>query len=319
MHAIKVGEFGGPEVLRLEETVLPAPGPGEVLVSVKAAGVNPVDTYLRSGTYALRPELPYTPGFDGAGVVEALGEGVSRWSPGDRVFIAESRTGTYAECALCREDRIFALPDSLSFEEGAGIGIPFATAYRALFTKARAADKEAVFIHGASGGVGTAAVQLAKAAGLRVIGSAGSPRGLELVRDLGADEVVDHRRREYLSRTDLFGERGVDIVLEMAAERNLDEDLRILSTGGRIVIVGCRGTATIAPREAMMRDAVVYGMSLFRMSWEERTSVYDRLQEGLREGRLRPVVGRTFPLAEAAAAHERIMEPGACGKIVLLP
>ena len=177
MKAVRVREFGPPEAMRLEEVPELRPGARQVLVKVEAAGVNPVDSYIRLGLYARRPPLPYTPGSDAAGVVAAVGEGVTRTTPGARVFLSGTMSGAYAEQALCDESQVHPLPDRVSFAQGAGVFIPYATAYRALFQKAHARPAETVLVHGASGGVGTAAVQLAHAAGMTVIGTAGSERG----------------------------------------------------------------------------------------------------------------------------------------------
>ncbi|HYX42813.1 MAG TPA: alcohol dehydrogenase catalytic domain-containing protein, partial [Pyrinomonadaceae bacterium] len=174
MKTIRVHEFGGPEVLRLEEVEAPQAGAGQVVVRVAAAGVNPVEVYIRSGMYARKPELPFTPGMDGAGTVEACGADVQRVRAGDRVYIAGSLSGTYAERALCLESQVHPLPAAVSFQQGAAMGVPYATAYRALFDRGQAKPSETVLVHGATGGVGIAAVQLARAAGLTVIGTGGT-------------------------------------------------------------------------------------------------------------------------------------------------
>jgi len=320
MKAIRVHEFGGPEVLRLEDVPDPQPGAGQVVVRVKAAGVNPVDTYIRSGTYARKPALPYTPGMDAAGVVEAIGPGVTRVAEGDRVYVAGTLSGAYAEQALCLETQVHPLATKVSFAQGAAVGVPYATAYRALFQLARATPGETVLVHGASGGVGIAAVQLARAAGMRVIGTAGTEKGRALVAHEGAHEVLDHRAADYLERLrTLTSGRGVDLVLEMLANANLGKDLQILAMGGRVVVIGSRGTAEINPRDAMGRDASILAMSLFNASERELASIHAALVAGLESGALRPVVGQELPLAEASRAHQKVMEPGAYGKIVLVP
>ena len=154
MKAIRVHEFGGSEVLRLEEVPTPQPGPGQVLVRMRAIGVNPIETYIRTGTYAYKPTLPYTPGNDGAGVVEQVGTDVNEFKPGDRVYTARSVSGTYAEFALCTTEQVHPLPANVSFGQGAAMGTPYATAYRGLFQRADAKPGETVLVHGASGGVG---------------------------------------------------------------------------------------------------------------------------------------------------------------------
>src|SRR5512139_1971426 len=163
MKAIKVHEFGQPEVMQLEEGSVPRPGRGQVLIAVKAAGVNPVDTYIRSGQYAVRPQLPYTPGLDGAGLIESVGEGVTGWAVGDRVYTAGTLSGSYAEFLLCDQAQVHCLPDGVSYQQGAAVGVPYGVAYRALFNRALAKPGETVLIHGATGGVGIAAVQMARA------------------------------------------------------------------------------------------------------------------------------------------------------------
>ena len=320
MRAIRVHEFGGPEVLRLEELAGPSPGAGQVLVRVRAAGVNPVDTYIRSGAHAVKPPLPYTPGLDAAGEVVAAGEGVTRVAPGQRVYTAGSLSGTYAELALCDESQVHPLPDRVSFAQGAGVFTPYATAYRALFQRAAGRPGETVLVHGASGGVGTAAVQIARAAGFRVFGTAGTEEGRRLVAEQGAHHVLDHHAPDYLERlAGLTGGRGVDVILEMLANVNLGKDLGVVAKGGRVVVIGSRGTVEVNPRLAMTRDAAVLGMSLFNASPQELQSVHAALAAGLEAGTLRPVVGRELPLTEAARAHEEVLKPGSYGKIVLLP
>ena len=264
MKAIRVHEFGGPEVLRLEEVADPQPGEGEVLVRVRAAGVNPVDTYIRSGGHAIKPSLPYTPGLDAAGVVEAVGEGVTRVAAGDRVYTAGTVSGAYAELAVCKESQVYRLPERVSFAQGAGVFTPYATAYRALFNRGQGKAGESVLVHGASGGVGTAAVQFARAAGFKVIGTGGTEEGRRLVAEQGAHHVLDHRAPDYLEQLKtLTGGEGVDIILEMLSNVNLGKDLDVLTKGGRVVVVGSRGAVEINPRALMMRDASIHGLTLF--------------------------------------------------------
>ncbi|HEY0080433.1 MAG TPA: NADPH:quinone reductase [Pyrinomonadaceae bacterium] len=320
MKAIRVSEFGEPEVMRLEEVAEPQAGAGQVLVRVRAAGVNPVDTYIRAGVYARKPALPYTPGMDAAGVVEANGDGVKRVREGERVYVAGTLSGTYAELALCDESQVQRLPERVSFAEGAGVFVPYATAYRALFQRAEAQAGETVLVHGASGGVGLAAVQLARAAGLRVIGTGGTEEGRKLVAREGAHHVLDHRAPDYLDElAQLTDGRGVDVILEMLANVNLGRDLTVLAYGGRVVVIGNRGTVEINPRDAMSRDATIHGMSLLNAPTALLSGIHAALVAGLENGTLRPVVGRELPLAEAARAHREIMETSALGKIVLIP
>lgn len=320
MKAIRVREFGGPEVLQLQEVPDLKPSAGQVVVRIRATGVNPVDTYIRSGNYARKPSLPYTPGTDGAGTIEAVGPGATRFAVGDRVYLAGSLSGTYAEQALCEERTVFPLPANVSFAQGAAMHVPYATAFRALFHRAQARGGETVLIHGASGGVGIAAVQLARAAGLRVTGTVGSDRGRKLVAAEGAHHILDHKSPGHFDEAlALTAGRGYDVIVEMLANVNLGRDLGLLAPGGRVVVVGCRGSVEINPRDAMMRDASILGMSLWNASPEDLTSIHSALVAGLENKTLRPVIGQEIPLSEAARAHIAVMEPGAYGKIVLIP
>jgi NADPH:quinone reductase len=320
MKAIRVHETGGPEVLKLEDAPDLKPGPGQVVVRVKAAGVNPVDTYIRSGNHAVKSPLPYTPGMDAAGDVEAIGEGVTRFNVGDRVYTAGTLTGAYAEQSLCNESQVHRLPPPVSYKQGAAINVPYATAYRALFYRAKAVAGESVLVHGASGGVGIASVQLARSAGMKVIGTGGTDEGRALAAKEGAHHVLDHRAPNYLEELlALTGGQGVDVILEMLANVNLGNDLKVLAKFGRVVVIGNRGTIEINPRDAMGRDAAILGMTLMNATEREVTSIHAALVAGLENGTLRPIVGQEMPLADASRAHTAVLEPGAYGKIVLIP
>jgi len=320
MKAIRVHEFGGPEVMKLEEAPDLKAGLGQVVVSVKGVGVNPVDTYIRSGAYAMKPALPYTPGMDAAGTVAAVGEGVESVGVGERVYVAGTLSGAYAEQALCEAAQVHHLPARVSFAQGAGVNIPYATAYRALYHRAQGRPGETVLVHGASGGVGIAAVQMARARGFTVIGTAGTEKGRKLVLEQGAHHVVDHRVEGYTQEImALTAGRGVDIILEMLANVNLAKDLTLLALRGRVVVIGNRGSIEINPRATMQRDLSILGFTLMNAGKEELASIHAALVAGLENGTLNPVVGHQMPLAEAARAHQAVMEPGAYGKIVLVP
>jgi NADPH2:quinone reductase len=317
MQAIVVNQFGGPDVLSLQTVPDPSPAPGQVLMRVRACGVNPVDTYIRSGTYARKPTLPYIPGTDIGGEVVAVGEGVARVKKGDRVY-AFAVNGGSAELAVADEWQVRPLPDRVTFQQGAAIGVPYATAWRALFIRAGAKAGETVLVHGASGGVGVAAVQLARAHGMTVLGTAGSDEGLRLVREQGAHHVLNHRDADYLQQVASFtGGRGVDVVLEMLANVNLDKDLDVIAMHGRIVVIGNRGRIEIDPRKSMGKDATILGMTLFNATREEFHQIHAGIVAGLESGTLRPAIAKEMPLANAANAHIAVMEPGALGKIVL--
>jgi NADPH2:quinone reductase len=325
MRAIRVHEYGGPAVMKLEEVPDPAAGPGEVVVRVRAAGVNPVDAYIHTGTYPRKPALPYTPGQDGAGDVVSTGADVKDVKAGDRVYICGvghtvAGAGTYAELALCMPSQLHHLPARASFGQGAALGVPYCTAYRALFQRTLARPGETVLVHGATGGVGIACVELAHARGLTVIGSGGTDAGLKVVREHGADVVVSHKAAGYTDEImKATGGKGVDLIVEMAAHVNLDRDLGLLAKHGRVVVVGNRGKTEIDARQAMGRDASILGMTLFNVTEAEFVEIHAALIAGLTNGTLNPVVGKEIPLAEAARAHEAIMQPGALGKIVLIP
>jgi NADPH:quinone reductase len=319
MKAILVHEFGGPEVLKLADVPTPKPAAGQVLVRIHAAGVNPYDTYMRAGAYARKPPLPYTPGSDGAGVVEAVGEGVKKVKRDDRVFTTQTLSGAYAEYALALEWQVHPLPAKISFSQGAGVWVPYGTAYHALYHSAKAHASESVLVHGASGGVGIAGVQIARSMGLTVLGTAGTPTGLEIAKREGAHQVFDHRKVGYQEDIlEATGNRGVDIILEMLANVNLSHDTILLARDGRVIVIGNRGEVTINARELMARRASIRAFTLWDITPAEEADIHAGLIAGLENGTLRPVVGKELALADAAHAHKEILEPGAAGKIVLI-
>jgi len=322
MRAIRVSAFGGPEVLTLTDVPDPQPGPGQVRVRIHAAGVNPVETYIRSGAYANKPPLPYTPGSDGAGVLDAVGPDVTGLVPGDRVYLAgpmHASTGTYAELTVNDARNVHTLPPALSFAQGAAVGVPCSTAWRALFQKAGATAGETVLIHGGSGAVGTAAIQLARAAGLTVVATAGSAKGLSLLTSLGAHHAIDHSQPDYRDAIKAAAPGGPNVVIEMLANVNLAHDAELLAPRGRIVVVGSRGSLDFLPRLLMAKEASVVGMMLPNMTADEWRTVSVGVRAALADGSLTPIVGRELPLAEAATAHEAVLAGGAHGKIVLVP
>lgn len=319
MKAIVVHEFGGPEVLKFEDVPTPRPSAGQVLVRIHSAGVNPYDTYMRNGTYAVKPPLPYTPGSDAAGTVEAVGEGVKNVKAGDRVYTAKTLTGAYAEYALTLESQVHPLPAKISYAQGASVWVPFGTAYHALLQSAKVVAGETVLVHGASGGVGIAATQIARAVGLTVYGTAGTDKGLELAKREGAQFVFNHTKPGYMDEIlKATGGRGVDVILEMLANVNLGQDLKLLATNGRVIVIGSRGDVTITPRDLMPRRASIRAFTLWGITEAEEKEIHAGLFAGLENGTLRPIVGKELPLAEAARAHKEILEPGSFGKIVLV-
>lgn len=318
MKAIIVREYGDVGVLKLEETPMPEVGVSDILVKIVAAGVNPVDTYIRQGNHVSAPPVPFTPGKDGAGIVEAVGEAVTKFAVGERVYLSGTITGTYAEYCLCREDQVHILPPEASFEEGAALFVPYATAFRALFQKARVEKGETVLIHGTSGAVGIAATQWAKSAGLTVYGTAGTEVGLELIKSVGVDFAFNHHTKGYLDEIRRkTADVGVDTILEMLANKNLVNDFSALARFGKIVIIGSRGVLEFEPRLAITIDATLLGMSLFNSSAEDFEQIFIQIEHGIISGVVKPVIGARLPLSEAAEAHRKIIEDNAHGKIVL--
>lgn len=324
MQAILARQFGGPDVLELEDVPDPQAGAGQVRVRLHAVGVNPYDTYMRAGAYAIKPELPYTPGADAAGVIDQVGRGVTGLSAGDRVYVSGTASGkahgAYAQFAVCTPEQVHPLPGRITFTQGAGLFVPYVTAWRALFGRANTRAGDTVLIHGASGGVGVAATQFAVAAGAAVIGTAGSDQGVTVVKAQGAQSAVNHTTPGYLEQiTALTGGRGPDVILEMLANVNLDHDLTVVAQGGRVVVIGNRGRVEIDARKIMTKDVSVFGLALWGIPADEVRRAHAAIIAGLESGALNPVVGTEMPLRDAARAHQQVMEAGAKGKIVLIP
>jgi NADPH:quinone reductase len=319
MKAIRVHNFGDPEVLKLEDIPTPTEGDGQVLIRVKAIGINPIETYIRSGKYGPM-KFPYTPGGESAGIVESIGAGVKDFRAGDRVYTDKTLTGSYAEYALCESQYVHPLPARASFQQGAGVGIAGGTAFRGLFQRGRGIPGETVLIHGATGGVGTAAVQLARAAGMTVIGTSSTEKGRKYALEQGAHRAVDHDITQRAEEVKSFTNgRGFDLIIELAAHHNLAADLGALAKNGRVVVIGSRGKIEIDPRETMGRESDILGLMLFGANPTEHRAIYSALSAAMEAGTYRPVVGLELPLAEAAKAHHLVMEGEQFGKIVLIP
>jgi NADPH2:quinone reductase len=320
MKAICVQEFGAPEVMKLQEVAKPVAAAGQVLVRVHAAGVNPYEAAQRAGTYAVKPSLPYTPGSDAAGVVDAVGPSVTKVKVGDRVYTAKTVSGSYAEYTLALESQVHRLPEKISYAQGAAVWVPCGTAYHALYHSAKAHASETLLVHGASGGVGSAAVQLAHALGMTVFGTASSDQGREMVKREGARQVFDHSKAGYTDEImQATAGRGLDIIIEMLANVNLAADLKLLATNGRVIVVGNRGEIAINPRDLMSRRASIRAFTLWAITEGDEADMHAGMFAAMENGTLRPVIGKEIPLAEAARAHKEIMQPGATGKIVLIP
>ncbi|XP_053549323.1 quinone oxidoreductase isoform X2 [Bombina bombina] len=321
MRAVQVFEFGEPDVLKVHEDVpVPIPGKNQVLIKVHACGINPVETYIRAGVYARKPSLPYIPGSDVSGIIEKLGKDVTSFKIGDRVFATSTVTGGYADYTVSSVDTVYPLPEQLSFKQGAAISVPYFTAYRALFQKAHGKPGETVLVHGASGGVGIAACQIARAYGLTVFGTAGTNDGLDLVLQNGAHQVFNHRENDYIQKIQqATGGQGVNVILEMLANVNLRNDLPLLSVGGRVIIIGSRGPIEINPRDTMAKESSIIGVSLFSATEEDRKEAAAALFAGMEAGWLKPLIGPEYSLENAAQAHVDIIQTGgATGKMIFV-
>ncbi|MEP3196512.1 MAG: NADPH:quinone reductase [Lentilitoribacter sp.] len=324
MQAIRAHQFGGSEVLQLDQMEDLVAGTGEVVVEIKAAGVNPADTYMRTGTYGIVPELPYIPGGDAGGVISQIGEGVTNFKTGDRVIVGTALSFRLQDCYATHVKRpaseVLSLPDHVSFTQAAAFGVSYPTAHMALFLRGHAKSGETIFIHGASGSVGTSAIQLAKRAGCTVIGSAGGDDGIALIKDQGVDFAVNHHSDNYIDEIKTFTEgKGVDLTLEMLANVNLDKDMDLAAKFGRIVVIGNRGDITINPRVAMMKELDIKGTALWNMTADQIKPIMEDILAGISDKSLKPIVGKEFPLSDAARAHDAVLEPGAYGKVVLIP
>jgi NADPH2:quinone reductase len=323
---IAVRAFGEPSCLTAEPFQIPTPGKNQILIKTFAAGINPVEAYRRTGTYYIPTPLPWTPGQDGAGVIESVGEGVDpSFKPGTRVWTSASETGTYAQYSISNQDSVQVLPESLTFEQGAALWTPYGTAYHAVFQVGEASlnGPNIILVHGASGGVGTACVQFARQIpNTIVIGTAGTPEGCERVLKLGAHYVFNHREENYMQQIlEKTEGKGVDIICEMLANVNLGNDLKILSMRGRVVVIGSRGNVEITPRDLMGKRSSIRGLALFNATPDEKIMIKNGIQKGITDGFLNPVIGKCYSLDEAPQSHIDILDSskGTSGKLVLLP
>eukprot|EP01063_Lacrimia_lanifica_P038682 TRINITY_DN8278_c0_g2_i1.p2 TRINITY_DN8278_c0_g2~~TRINITY_DN8278_c0_g2_i1.p2 ORF type:complete len:343 (+),score=128.95 TRINITY_DN8278_c0_g2_i1:62-1030(+) len=318
-QAIVMTKTGGPEVLQMAPVPLPAPKPGQVRLAVRAVGVNPVETYWRSGTAGRNPKLPYTPGRDASGVVDAVGQGVANVKVGDRVFTTGAATGTYAHHCLVAAGDCHVLPDNATFEEGASLGTPAMAAYRAMFVRGDAKPGERLFIHGASGGVGLIAIQLAKTLGMYVVGTADTPALATRLTSIGADKAFCHNDAGYTKEVAAAG--PYDLIIECLANVNLQHDLTFAAKQGRVVIVGSRGPTQVNPRDIMTKEVDVRGVFLTAQTEQQKQRAVAHLVAGMRQGTVKPVVSEVLPLSEAPTAHVKIMDPKreTLGKIVMRP
>lgn len=328
MRAVVVHQHGPARSQRVETLPDPVPGPGQVVVDARAIGVNYPDLLVIEGKYQFLPPRPFTPGKEVAGVVSAVGEGVTRLGVGDRVM-AQREYGTYCERVLSPEATCYRMPEAMSFEDGAALGLAYQTSHFALVERGGLRPGETVLVTGASGGVGLAGVEIAKALGATVIAGVTSREKGELARRHGADHVID------LSAPDLrdslraqvhaaVGRRGVDIVLENVGGEVFDGALRALAWCGRMVVVGF---ASMRLPEVKASYLLVKNISVVGLQWsdyrerdpERVQRVQDALYALYGEGKLRPYVSERYPLARFADALERFTARGVLGKMLLLP
>jgi len=323
MRAVRVQRFGGPEVLQVEGNVpVPEVGEDQVMVRVVVAGINPVETYIREGQYSRLPELPYTPGTDAAGYVHQIGRRVPNIKVGDRVFVSgnsshSNNSGSYAQFVVTDATYVFPLHPRLTFAQGASLGVPFFTAYKALILRAKTKPGETVLVHGASGAVGTAAVQIARALGAIVVGTAGTKDGMDVVTRCGAHHVFNHNHKSYEKKmVDHIG--CFDVIIEHLANINLGHDVQMLKPQARVMVVGCRGGVNINPRHLMMPEASICGVALGTTSPVEWAEMGAAIVAGIESGWVNPVINKEYAMEEAQQVHYDIIHSkGAKGKLVL--
>ena len=322
MKAILFEQLGGPEVLKLDEAPKPEVRPGWVLIKNHAIGINFADTLFRQGQYLMRPKLPDTPGLEAAGVVEAVGPGVEHIKVGTRV--AAIGIKTYAEYCVASASQVMPIPDFVSFAEGAAFPIQVLTAYHMLHTSHQTTAGQTVLVHSAAGGVGIVAVQLAKAAGARVIGTVSSDSKIGLVKEYGADAVINYATQDFAEEVlKLTNDKGADLILDAVGKPTLEKGLRCLAPFGHLILYGRAGGIPdpLNLMTLLQKSLKVSGFVLYTVS-----AMPDKHREGIEksfqlmgEGKLKLLIGKTFPLAEAAEAHRHMESRQSVGKLVLVP
>lgn len=324
MKAIRFHELGGPDVLRFEDAPDPRPAPREVLIRVRAAGVNFADTMTTEGRYYLRPRFPQIPGLEVAGEVEAVGEAVQDLVRGTRVMAVLPDGGGYAETCVARAEYVTPIPAGMAFIEAAALPVQAVTADQVLHVAGRVRPGEWVLVHSAAGGTGTFLVQMAKLAGCRVIATAGSKQRLEIAADLGADALVDYSQADWPDRVEAAtGGGGADVVVESIGADVFEGSFRCLAPFGRLVVMGNSAgrPPPFDPLRLMRQNQSVVGYYL--MTAMQRPDLMaatrERLTVALETDALRVIIGATAPLSEAAAVHRRLLARETQGKLVLIP
>jgi NADPH2:quinone reductase len=322
MKAVLFDQLGGPEVLKLGEIPKPEIRPGRVLIKNHAIGINFADTRFRQGQYVAQPKLPDTPGLEAAGVIEEVGSGVEHLKPGTRVTAISTRT--YAEYSLVSAAQVMPIPDSVSFEEGAAFPIQVLTAYHMLYTTHHITADQTVLVHSAAGGVGIVAVQIAKAAGARVIGTVSSDEKMALAKQYGAEAVINYETQDFAEEAKkLTDGKGVDLILDAVGKPTFEKGLKCLAPFGHLLLYGRAGgpPAPLDPSVLFPNSVKVSGFILYTVS-----AIPDLHQRGIeksfqlmQEGKLKLLIGKSFPLAEAAEAHRFMESRQSTGKLVLIP
>lgn len=330
MKAAYIEETGPADNIRYGELPRPEPAAGQVLVKVNAVAVNPVDTYIRNGANYWTLPKPFIIGCDLAGVVEAVGPGVRRYRAGDRVWSTNQgllgRQGTFAEYCAVDEDWVYAIPEGVEDESAAACALVGVTAHLGLFRDARLQPGETLFVHGGTGGVGSMVVQMAKAAGARVIATGGSDEKTVACRELGADLAINYKTEDVAQRVKQYASEGVNLFWETLREPNFDEIVGMLAERGRIVLMAGRDARPPFPVGPFyVKNCSLFGVVMFKATATEMRAAAEGINQWLAEGKLRAQIGRVLPLSEAAAAH-RLQEKNTlekegtlAGKIVLKP
>ncbi len=324
MKSIRVHQFGGIENLVYEEAPDPSPNAGEILVKVKAAGINPLDLAIRSGKHPMSTmmTLPYIPGVEAAGIVESIGPECTNFEVGDKVF-GRAIGGSYCEWTKLAARETCHKPTEFSFEEAAGIPIVFMTAWQALFNRANLQQGETVLIHAGGGGVGTAAIQLAKRSGATVLTTVGSSEKADRAKNLGADHAILYKESSFDEEVKrLTDGQGVDVIIETVAAENLPKDIQALRINGRIVVIG-NGTgkgpeATLPVGPSLFKELRLFSMTL-NNAGEEAPDIMRGLKQAFAEGNTKPQASVSFPLKDAAQAQQTLISGQFFGKISLSP
>lgn len=324
MYRMVVQELAGPSALEREELSEVHAGPGEVVIDVKAVGCNFFDILITEGKYQVKPELPFSPGAEVAGIVRSLGEGVSRFSVGDRVS-ALLEYGGFTSTVAAPEARVFPIPSEMTFEEAAALGLVYQTSYVGLVNRARLEAGETLLVHAAAGGVGLAAVQLGVALGAKVIGTAGTTEKLRLVKQQGAHEVINYRDEDWVERVkELTAGRGADVIYDPVGGDTFDLSTKCIAFEGRILIIGF---ASGRIPTAKMNRVLVKNFSLVGLHWglyfKENPQVIQEAQEAILRlhsiGKIAPLVSATHPLSDAEAALAALGGRKTTGKVILIP